>query len=283
MNLFHSGEQRLQARVGLAERLGSFSSKIVLSELPEQHQQFYPLLPLVFVATADQKAQPWASVLCGIPGFVHAVDAKHLRIHALPNSTDRLWQHLQKQAAVGVLGLEFPTRRRNRANGKISTLDESGFTVQVEQCFGNCPKYIQTRTPSLVQRPATTSVSITEQLNAQQQDFIQQADTFFIASVWENAVDISHRGRGNQTSLINVEDEQTLYLPDFAGNNYFNTFGNLLLNPQAGLLFIDFTNGDLLHLAATVEIIWQEHQRGLRLHIHEVHYRPQALAIAWDH
>ena len=33
-----------------------------------------------------------------------------------------------------------------------------------------------------------------------------------------------------------------------AGNNFFNTLGNILANGQAALLFIDFQTGDTLHL-----------------------------------
>lgn len=34
--------------------------------------------------------------------------------------------------------------------------------------------------------------------------------------------------------------------------------GNLLLNPEAGLLFIDFTSGDTLHLSGLAEVQWDE-------------------------
>ena len=279
MSVFHTGEQELQQRVGAAERLATLSNKVILSALPEQHQQFYPLLPLVFIAAQDRNQQLWASVLCGTPDFVQATDSKHLHINTLPTVTDPLFEHLQVSSPIGLLGLEFPTRRRNRANGQISALDKQGFSLQVEQCFGNCPKYIQTRTPTIVERPDNTTRIISDRLDTQQAQLIQQADTFFIASGWQGALDISHRG--GKPQFINLEDEKTLYVPDFAGNNYFNTFGNLLQNPRAGLLFIDFNNGDLLHLAVTAELIWQDQQRGMRLAIHELRYRPQALPILW--
>lgn len=52
---------------------------------------------------------------------------------------------------------------------------------------------------------------------------------------------------------MRVRDNR-LTIPDFAGNQYFNTLGNLLLNPRAGLLFIDFTMGDLLQLSGRTEL-----------------------------
>ncbi|GAT99888.1 pyridoxamine 5'-phosphate oxidase family protein [Burkholderia stabilis] len=57
--------------------------------------------------------------------------------------------------------------------------------------------------------------------------------------------DCSYRGRqpradGSFEPLVDVPDCRTLVLPDFAGNNLFNTIGNLLVNPAIALLFVDF-------------------------------------------
>jgi ferredoxin-NADP reductase len=46
-------------------------------------------------------------------------------------------------------------------------------------------------------------------------------------------------------------------VPDFTGNFFFMTLGNLQLNPRAGVLFIDFETGDLLSLTGTAEVLWQ--------------------------
>ena len=92
-------------------------------------------------------------------------------------------------------------------------------------------------------------------------NLIAQADTFFIATAYQNTqrdmtsgVDVSHRG--GKPGFIQIDDPQTLTIPDFSGNNHFNTIGNLELNPKAGLLFIDFATHNLLYLTGTVEIIW---------------------------
>lgn len=57
--------------------------------------------------------------------------------------------------------------------------------------------------------------------------------------------DCSYRGRqpradGSFEPLVDMPDRRTLVLPDFAGNNLFNTIGNLLVNPAIALLFVDF-------------------------------------------
>ena len=93
---------------------------------------------------------------------------------------------------------------------------------------------------------------------------ILRADTFFIATAYPadkcdvtaqtHGVDVSHRG--GKPGFVRVESDTTLIVPDYAGNQFFNTIGNLLVNPRAGLLFIDFATGDLLYLATESEILW---------------------------
>ena len=50
-------------------------------------------------------------------------------------------------------------------------------------------------------------------------------------------------------------NKNTLTIPDYAGNNFFNTLGNFLVNPKAGLLFVDFTSGDVFMLTGTVTLL----------------------------
>ena len=66
-------------------------------------------------------------------------------------------------------------------------------------------------------------------------------------------VDVSHRG--GPPGFVRV-DGDVLTIPDFSGNRYFNTLGNLLGSPRAAVLFLDFAHGDLLHLQGTTEIRW---------------------------
>lgn len=68
-------------------------------------------------------------------------------------------------------------------------------------------------------------------------------------------VDVSPKG--GKPGFVRIDDDHTLTVPDFSGNCYFNTFGNLELNPRAGLLFIDFEQGNLLYLTGTAEVIWE--------------------------
>ena len=65
-------------------------------------------------------------------------------------------------------------------------------------------------------------------------------------------------------ALVRIDDARTLTFPDYTGNAYFNTLGNISRNPRAGLLFIDFSNGDLLFLTGSSS--WAVFSLLLRLH-----------------
>lgn len=53
-----------------------------------------------------------------------------------------------------------------------------------------------------------------------------------------NGIDVSHRG-GNP-GFVHIVNETTLEFSDNSRNMMFNTLGNVALNPDAGLVFIDF-------------------------------------------
>ena len=56
---------------------------------------------------------------------------------------------------------------------------------------------------------------------------------------------MSHRG--GKPGFVGVQGD-TLAIPDFRGNRFYNTLGNLLGDPRAGLLFVDFASGDILQI-----------------------------------
>lgn len=287
---WHVGERQLQEHVGVAERMEAFGRRVIRREMPDQHRQFYQQLPFMLYGAVDANGDPWASVLEGAPGFAHSPQPGVLQFDSLPGADDPA--QLTQGAAIGLLGIELHTRRRNRLNGHVGNLTAKGFDVTVDQSFGNCPQYIQLRQFHTVPL-AEPSSRIAERLGALDfaaQDMITRADTFFVASYvdidGQRAVDVSHRG--GQAGFVQVHGNR-LTIPDFAGNLHFNTLGNLLVNPRAGLLFIDFTSGDLLHLAGRTEIIldgpqveaFQGAERLWTFDVERVVRRPAALALRW--
>ena len=281
---FHEDERRAQDLAGLrAERAA------IRPFMPEQHRAFFPLLPYLFTATLDEAGAPVASMLWGPAGFVHSPDPVTLRIDALPASGDPAAKGFAASRPVGLLGLDLTTRRRNRANGRIAAIDK-GITVAVAQSFGNCAQYIQTRTPAPRARASQLPETLSH-LDAAARHAIETADTFFVASrsradiETDSGLDMSHRG--GRPGFVAVRGD-TLVVPDFRGNRFFNTLGNLLGDPRAGLLFVDFATGDLLQLQGTVTIDWTAAdpavagaQRSWRIAVERGWRRPATLPFDW--
>ena len=287
---WHAGEKQLQAHVGVAERMEAFGRKVIRSEMPDQHRTFYQQLPFMLYGAVDADGHPWASILEGQPGFAHSPEPGLLQFRSLPALDDPA--QLSDGSAIGLLGIELHTRRRNRINGHVRAMTTGGFAVTVDQSFGNCPQYIQLRQFHSVPLadPSTRVAQHFSELDDAAMAMIAEADTFFVASYvdvdGERSVDVSHRG--GQTGFVRVEGNR-LTIPDFAGNLHFNTLGNLLLNPRAGLLFIDFNTGDLLQLSGRTEIIlegpqveaFQGAERLWTIDVEHVVRRPAALALRW--
>ncbi len=252
---FHAGELAVQERAGVRQRIAPVGAHNIRRFLPDQHRQFFADLDLLLVGSVDPSGRPWATVLAGAPGFITSPTRTSLTVGLLPETDDPAFQGMRAGAPLGLLGLMPQNRRRNRANGRIATLDAAGFTVEVTESFGNCPQYIHTRArePAAVsERPAPeTWDALTDAIRAR----IERADTFFIASTAAEGADVSHRG--GRPGFVTVTRDGSLLWPDFSGNNFFNTLGNLAVDPRAGLLFADFETGDLLQLTGTAEILWE--------------------------
>jgi predicted pyridoxine 5'-phosphate oxidase superfamily flavin-nucleotide-binding protein len=295
---FHEGELALQRGAGSMARLAEVGPRFIRDHMPEQHREFFAQLPFVVIGALDSQGQPWASVLAGPPGFAHSPDPRQLAVRARPWPGDPLAQALGAGASLALLGIEAHTRRRNRLNGHITRSDGEGLAMHVDQSFGNCPKYIQARKPEFAADSACAGAAQRhDALDDAALRMVERADTFFIATAHPMAgdsdspsfgVDVSHRG--GKRGFVRADGRSRLTVPDFAGNLYFNTLGNVALNPRCGLLFIDFDHGGLLYLAARGEIVaggpeveaFQGAQRLLRLQLVSAVYIPAALPLRWS-
>jgi hypothetical protein len=176
-------------------------------------------------------------------------------IHGGWSATDPLLENIAQNSDVGMLVIDFATRRRMRVNGKGERLGEGILRVHIEQAFSNCPRYIQARVPVTVLPPIPPSAKRSQLLSDSQKQWIATADTFFLASAHPGGgLDASHRG-GNP-GFLHVGRDRRLIIPDYNGNSLFNTLGNIHLNPHAGLLFADFDSGRTLQMTGRAAINW---------------------------
>jgi hypothetical protein len=253
----------------------------------------------MLVGALDGAGRPWATVSAGPPGFVRTPDARTLVLGHRPIGEDVLGLQLSPGRPVGLLGIEPATRRRNRANGVVSPLSPvQGLTVQVTQSFGNCPKYIQARDVTWAERkePAPRPLAMGPRLPDEGQARVRTADTFFIATASSSVaagavsdgVDVSHRG--GLPGFVRIEEldgRTVLTIPDYSGNFFFNTLGNIAAHPHAGLLFIDWDRGDLWSLGGGAEVVWDASasaefegaQRLLRIRLQNGWLLPGALPL----
>lgn len=284
MDVFHPGERAAQARAGVV-----LPTAPIRPSMPDQHRLFFAQLPLLFIAVADRDGWPVATAVAGAPGFLSSPDPGTLRVAGAVDPADPAAAGLHDGGAAGLLGIDLATRRRNRGNGVLHDVGPAGFSVAVRQSFGNCPKYIQRWHVAPAAATAPGSVRLLTGLDAAAQALIAASDTFFIASGSgpgggeAGGLDISHRG--GPPGFVQV-DGDVLLVPDYRGNRYFNTLGNLLLDSRAALLFPDFETGGLLQLQGRAAIEWEPGalpgaERQWRLTVTAGWHRPGALPLRW--
>lgn len=284
---FHRGELEAQDRAG-----GGASGGAIRDFMPDQHRRFFEALPFVLAASSD-RGWPVATVWTGAPGFLTSPDPRTLRIAVARDPADPASRAFAPGAAFGLLGIDLATRRRNRANGEIAAADPHGLVVAIRQSFGNCPQYIHPRDaiPAPPDAAPAEPAERFDRLDREAAAAIARADTFFVATAARRdeptgGVDVSHRA--GPPGFVRIAGD-VLTIPDYPGNRYFNTLGNLVSEPRAALVFVDFARGDLLHVQGAAEIQWHGPEvdaldgaeRLWRVHVERGWRRRGALALRW--
>lgn len=256
---WHPGEIAIQNHAGVTERMAEIGPRVIRDRMIDQHRHFFRHLPFVVLGAVDPEGEVWATIRAGEPGFLDAPDPFRLRVRSPADPHDPAEAGLADGSAVGLLGIDLATRRRNRLNGIVRREGGDEFEVRVQQSFGNCPQYIRVRQqPERLLVPVAAAPEIGHGLDDRARALIAGADTFFVATYTDGEegnrqVDVSHRG-GAQ-GFVRIGEDDVLTVPDYSGNRFFNTLGNIRANPRAGLVFIDFTSGDLLQMSGRAEVL----------------------------
>ncbi|WP_170561394.1 FAD-binding oxidoreductase [Ruegeria atlantica] len=289
---FHSGELAAQERAGvrgLAKRVAPF----IRDHMPDQHRTFFQAQPFLVAASGDEHGRVWATIIEGADGFIDSPDSRTLTLATMIDPKDPLSEAILAGTDIGVVGIELATRRRNRFSGKTRPTKD-GIAIDIHQTFGNCPKYINEREWWRTDTTMTNEAVVSAQLSSQQIKHISAADTLFIGSGRQdangapsNGYDASHRG--GEPGFVRVVGPKRLRIPDYTGNNFFNTIGNLLEDPRVGLLFVDFTTGGMLHMTGRATVEWDPEEacdpsilRVIEIEVDTVIDRPAALSLRWS-
>ncbi|MET8766875.1 pyridoxamine 5'-phosphate oxidase family protein [Streptomyces sp. NPDC004658] len=280
MGVYHAGSRAIQDEAGVRDRaehvgrsLGQDIKPVAAAFLEDQ--------PLLVVGAADPgTGRVWATPLTGAPGFVRATGPRRVSVDG--DTARAFARRLGRDGPrrVGTIALDPRTRRRMRLNGRLHPT-ATGFTVEADQVFANCPRHIQRRESyEAVDRTPGTPRHLTE-LGAGETDFVRAADTFFLATVHGAGADASHRG-GNP-GFVRVVSPRELAWPDYPGNAMFLSLGNLRTDPRAGLLFLDWDTGTTLQLTGEARTESAgDGTRTVRFTLAEALWTPAAVPLRWS-
>eukprot|EP00978_Attheya_sp_CCMP212_P017873 scaffold48141_cov49-Attheya_sp.AAC.1 len=281
-NPFHKGEVEVQKRLGVQQHVMGYAPKVVRPYMPDQHREFYKSQPFLVVAARDEHSnRMWSSLLFAsdsdqVTSFVTSPDPTRLSMDARVLPGDALENALLPGSDLGMLGIEFAARRRNRVNGRLVAVSDENMSstleFKVDQSFGNCPQYIKPRDWWTTTKETANNENETvekqspsgqrsNQLSEAQIDNIQQAETIFVATGFRGEGDDPRFGndashRGGASGFIKVEGSNKLLLPDYSGNNHYNTIGNLMMDSRMGITIPLFEHGGMIQLSGRAVVDW---------------------------
>lgn len=252
---FHAGELAVQQAAGVEQEAARLEGMLDPADLGGGAVAFLAGQSFAAMTGRGRDGRLWTSPLVGPPGFLHVTGPKSLQIPTGFLPADPLHE-LTPGQPVGLIAIDYSRRRRFRINGTLDDVDPRGLAITVDEAYGNCPQFIPQRTfepvptvgrghdPHLAPAPASTDADTTT---------IRTADTFLLGTAHpRRGSDASHRG--GPPGFVRVKGN-LLWWPDYAGNNMFNSLGNLHVNPEAALLFLDFADHSALHVNGTAELV----------------------------
>ncbi|CAG8981093.1 hypothetical protein HYALB_00013842 [Hymenoscyphus albidus] len=235
--------------------------------------------PILAIGALDLKGRHWTSLWGGEAGFSRPVAQGIIGMKTVINqSYDPVAEILlegkhdgevvKAEGAgkmVGMLAIDLETRSRVKLYGRMVAgalqgteggIGDVQLVVKIEQSLGNCPKYLNKKhiLPSIPQPKLVTSELPLPQAAL---DLVSKSDLFFISSSNQEAdMDTNHRGGPpGFVRMLQTEKGTSLVYPEYSGNRLYQTLGNLITTPQAGLIFPDFETGDVLYVTGNTEIL----------------------------
>jgi uncharacterized protein len=96
-------------------------------------------------------------------------------------------------------------------------------------------------------------VTVRREFTEEDKSFVQRCSTVFVATAdADGHPDCSYKG--GLPGFVRVLDERNLAFPDYDGNGMYRTWGNVLVNPHVGLLFIDFEESKRIRVNGSARV-----------------------------
>ena len=296
----HEGELRLQRRRGAPIELSNVMPDYIERDMPRQHADFFEGLPYLPLGTLDSEGRPWASILVTAstddPSLgVQVSGANQTHVIAETNPYDPFLRALKNQEGKAIdgkqlfagVGVDFSNRRRNKFAGSIDPLSiapngKVSLRLTSDQHLGNCPKYITVRSLEHKTREAKLVFDLDKAVTTPFPDaaktLIDRASTAFLATkhlakekdAIDDQTDMGFNHRGGAPGFVRLYEEKEgdsvttyLVLPDHSGNRFYQSLGNIETDKQVGLVFPDFTTGDVLYVTGEAENLYDRDAEGL--------------------
>lgn len=109
-------------------------------------------------------------------------------------------------------------------------------------------------------------------------NFIENCPYFFLATSRLSG-ECNSNFRGGGKGVVFVENDHTLYFPDYTGNGLLHSLGDIFENPKVGLLFINFTHQQRIKVNGRVEIIDEPEELARFNHLHKFVGAPRVLQV----
>lgn len=137
--------------------------------------------------------------------------------------------------------------------------------------YRNCPKYINVRKliPHTDTHPfiacQNSNMTISDELPDEIIKVITTADTVFLASYYKStdsarSANSSHAGMNIRAGLlgfmrVDPSNNRTIIIPDYSGNRFMSSLGNISATSMAGLTIVDFHTGNVLYLTGKAQVL----------------------------
>ena len=301
--VYHAGEIEAQRRFDVADEAEKIS-EIVSNRISMGVRRIIESQSFFFFSAAAQDLQPECHFLSRMRSasgeaapLLKVVDTKTLVFATATNADHCEWPRINTQSrGIGMIFVDFERHLRYRINGQArQSADSSLFSnewphgervieVAVAQSYTNCGARIANANDFSLDSQATptpaafVNLPIQDCISTTLQEFIESRSFFFMATCTRGGeCDCSYKGRNPlDNHVARVIDDRTLVMPDYSGNNMFNTIGNILSNDRASLLFIDIQKGILNRINGRATVLedpvewrkeWPEAKRLITLQI----------------
>ncbi|CAF1311362.1 unnamed protein product [Rotaria sordida] len=276
----HEGELFVQKRRHVPPDVPKMVSETVHDDMPDQHTEFFTHLSYFAIATIDSDGRPWATIIVGSPTtLIYAVSKIQLNVSVVLPEGDPFFSSVVNTVNAtsryfAGIGVDFSNRRRNKVAGFIASSNVVDNTLNMSlitnESLGNCPKYITVRKLEYCGRHPQIGADHQNadniSLNQECLDIISQASTIFLATrhisnVSDNTSDLGVNHRGGFPGFVRTYEENGntyIVIPDYSGNQFYQSLGNIESDRLAGVVFPCFTTGDMLHVTGIAENIYDD-------------------------